>query len=292
MIGVLMGLLCAMCWASGSVLTKGLSRKLDPFTVNAPRTLIGGVVLVLVALLTGRAPGYQVLSTDQLFFMVASMWIGGGMGDSLYVSSLSRIGVSRAFPIANSYPAITLILGLVFLQEAVSLPIVGGLILVLAGIMVMSRVAGRSPAAAIEETNAKRGIGAALMASFCWAASMILVAPGVEGVDSILVGSIRVPALSLALWVVVLARGTYRDLAKLNRADWIRLVVGAIIGWALGSCLFVLTVDLLGATRTAIITSTSPLFALPMSILFLREDFNPKVLIGTALTVAGIILVS
>jgi len=67
MIGVLVGLLCATTWASASVMMKELSKKLDPFTLNAVRALAGGVSMLLLALVTGKATGYQALTLERLF---------------------------------------------------------------------------------------------------------------------------------------------------------------------------------------------------------------------------------
>ena len=55
MTGVLVGLLCAAAWAVGSITLKNLSRKLDPFTLNASRSLVAGLAMLVATLATGRA---------------------------------------------------------------------------------------------------------------------------------------------------------------------------------------------------------------------------------------------
>ena len=114
MTGVGLALLCSLCWAAGSVSMKRLSGKLDPFTLNAPRSLIAGLALLGVAAATGRTAGARDLSPEAILLMVGSMAVGGGLGDSLYVLSMSRIGLSRAYPIAGTYPAVTLLLAVLF----------------------------------------------------------------------------------------------------------------------------------------------------------------------------------
>jgi len=289
--GILVGLACALTWATGSVLMKELSKKLDPFTLNAPRLLVGGTFMFILAAATGRTAGYQDVTGEKLFFLLFSMIVGGGIGDSLYVLSMARIGVSRAFPIANTYPALTLLFGLLFLNEQITWPIVAGLVLVLGGIMVISRSTqnqhNETPLA-----EQKTGLLFALGASVLWAASMALVAPGMEGLDPITVASFRTPALALIFWGIVALRGTWRKLLKLAPREWVILFFGGLIGWGLGSVLFLSSVTLLGATRAAIVTSTSPLFALPLCAIFLKEKLNGWVLVGSVLTVAGIVLVS
>jgi drug/metabolite transporter (DMT)-like permease len=265
---------------------------MDPFTLQAPRTLVGGLAALAITFFTGRAEGYQAVTPDKLFFMLASMGIGGFIGDSFYTSSLGRIGVSRAFPVANSYPALTLLLGLAFLHEQVDIRMVAGLIFVIGGIVFISRTRSHESDGGLVNPLARTGIPFALIASLCWATSMTLVAPGIEGLDSIMVASIRVPALSLLLWGIVATRKTFPKLRALSRREWMIVVVGGLVGWGLGSVLFVMAVGMLGATRAAILTSTSPLFALPLSVVLLKERVNLRVLAGTALTVVGVVLVS
>jgi len=291
MIGVLVGLLCALTWAVSSVLMKDLARKLDPFTLNAPRSLIGGLSMFLLTLAMGKTAAYQALTPEKIFFLLASICIGGGIGDTFYIYSLARIGLSQAFPLASTYPALTLLFGMFFLHEEVSLGIVGGLVLVLGGIWLISR----PPASRAQDAPRVikgSGVAMALVASFCWAVSMSLLGPGMKGLDPIMVSSVRAPALSLVLWGIVALRRSAPKLAKLSRHEWVILIAGALIGWGLGSVLFLTTVALCGPTRAAILTSTSPLFALPLSVLFLKERVSRTILAGTAFTVVGIILVS
>lgn len=290
MIGVAVGLLCALTWAIGSIMMRDLSRKLDPVTLNAPRTLVGGVVMLSTVFLTGRQAGYAAVTPLQLFFMLGSMAVGGGIGDAFYVLSLARIGVSRAFPIASIYPALTLVLGVLLLDERLDVRIVSGLVLVMCGVYLISRIS------AVTDEPQRRasatGVSLALAAAVCWAVSMLMIAPGIRGHDPILVASIRVPSLSLVLWIITLARGSWRRLGMLSAKEWVILLVGGLIGWGLGSMLFVLTVSLVGPTQAAILTSTSPMFALPLSAVLLRERLHARVFVGTLLTICGVILVS
>ena len=291
MVGILVSLLCAVTWASGSILVRDLSRKLDPFTLNAPRSLVGAIVLLAFTLATGRTTGYQQVTNEKLFFMLASVCVGGGLGDTFYLSSLARIGASRAYPIASTFPLITFLLGLFFLQEELSLAVVAGLVAVIIGIILV----GKPPKTTQTSPSSQLsmwGVPFALAAAICWGGSMVLLAPGIEGLDSIMVSSIRVPALSLILWGIVALRRTASKLLTLTRKEWAMLIVGGFLSWGLGSFLFVLAVALAGPTRAAIVVSTSPLFALPLTVIFLKEKLTPTILLGTALTVAGVVLVA
>ncbi len=288
-LGIVMGLLCAICWAVGSVSIRNLARKLDPFTLNAPRTLAGAVLTIGLLLATGRTSGLAAITPDKLFYLVASIIVSSVIGDAFYVASIARIGVSRTIPIANAYPALTLILGLIFLHEQLTWPLVLGLLLVTAGIFLVSRQPSGS-----EEGSAPKAprFPYAAAAAVFWAAGMIMVAPGLQGVDALAASAVRTPALSLVLWLIVLVRRSYRQLAGLTRREWVTLIVGGAIGWGLGNLFFMQAVSILGPTRASILASTPPLFALPLSVLWFKEKPNKAIVGGTILAVLGIALVS
>jgi len=247
--------------------------------------------MLILTLVTGRTGTYSQVTPVKFLFLISSILIGGGIGDSLYVASMPRIGVTKAFPIASIYPAITFALGLAFLRESITFAIVGGLVLVLGGVILLGRPSAPTSGKPIS-ANDRTGIATAMLAAVFWAVSGVLVAPGMEGLDPIAVASFRTPILALVLIAIVIARGTWRQLTKLSKKEWLIILAGGFIGWGLGSVLFLLSINMLGATRTAILTSTAPLFALPMSVGFLGEKVNRNTLAGTALTVAGVILVS
>ena len=55
---------------------------------------------------------------------------------------------------------------------------------------------------------------------------------------------------------------------------------------------FLLSVSLAGAGRAAVLTATSPLFAVPLSVLLLGERGSWRIVAGTILSVAGVILLA
>lgn len=70
------------------------------------------------------------------------------------------------------------------------------------------------------------------------------------------------------------------------------LTIAGVVGTGVGSLLFIYAVQEAGAGKTAVLSSISPLFALPLSVLFLGEKITRWLLLGTALAVVGIILLA
>ena len=69
------------------------------------------------------------------------------------------------------------------------------------------------------------------------------------------------------------------------------VLAAAFFGMAWGSLLYTMAVKLVGASVASVLGSVSPLFALPISIFFLKEKYSHWSILGALLTVSGVILV-
>jgi drug/metabolite transporter (DMT)-like permease len=213
-------------------------------------------------------------------------------GDSLYFRSMDLAGVSWAMPVASVNPLWAVLLAWAFLGEPLSWTLVLGALLVIAGVVLVSRSAGPAEADRPVQPGARRrGILLALVVSVLWAAGQVALRPATEGVHSVVANSVRQPLGMLMLLVLTLKQGRWRALRKLDRQSWVVIGVASLVGTGLGSLFFVLSIQLAGAGRTAVLTSTAPLMAIPFSMLWLHERPTRWTLAGTLLTTLGIVLV-
>ena len=67
--------------------------------------------------------------------------------------------------------------------------------------------------------------------------------------------------------------------------------VGAMVGMERSILPVIAEEDFALKARTAVLSATSPLMALPLSIIFLGEKLTRRIGLGTALCVVGILLV-
>jgi drug/metabolite transporter (DMT)-like permease len=70
------------------------------------------------------------------------------------------------------------------------------------------------------------------------------------------------------------------------------LAFAGVAGTGFGSLLYIYAIQEAGAGRTAVLSALSPLFALPLSAIFLKEPITRWVAVGTVIAVAGILLLS
>jgi drug/metabolite transporter (DMT)-like permease len=215
---------------------------------------------------------------------------GGAFGDALYLVSQERIGVSRAFPILNTYPIITYMLALFFLDEVLDIGTITGIVLSICGVVLVSR----EISVEVVEDKAPlfdwMGLALAILSSIMFAFATVFMELGVADIDPIdanmfrmLIGSmIMVPIFSVSV----------RNRTRLLSRRAVKVVaIAGFFGMGLSSLLYLASIRLVGATIGAVLGSTAPLFALPFSILHLKERITWKGILGTIATIIGIWLV-
>ena len=230
------------------------------------------------------------------------------------------------------YAVMSFALGAIFLDERVRWDTVLGSGLVLVGVYLVSIYgrsaaaestdpdgqsisASRPPIAGAAELQASAGRGSArlglrghvlgprhgtrlglvlvALAALAWAISTVWLRDASEDFDALAVSAVRLPAAALVIGMAAgLRPGTALRRRSLSRRSLGVLVFAGIVGTGLGSWLFIFAVQEVGAGRTAVLSSVSPLFALPLGALVLGEPITRWVALGTALAVVGIVLIA
>jgi drug/metabolite transporter (DMT)-like permease len=127
-----------------------------------------------------------------------------------------------------------------------------------------------------------------ILACVVWAISTAWLKAGLGDLDVLAVGIIRIVINALILLPVAGLVGGRREIAGNGMRNTAALAAAGVLGIGIGSLFYIFAVQEVGAGRTAVLTSTQPLFALPLAVLFLREKITPKVVLGTALCILGI----
>lgn len=292
--GAAAALASSAMWAFTSVLLASQSGRLRPLLMSAVRSLTASLMLVGLLIATSGLVQLKEMTFITGFSMMGSGIVGQAVGDTLYINALGYLGVSRTFPITNSaYPFITFLLAVVLLGEPVTwtLPIGGALIV--AGITWIVLEQRRADAASDVNVELVRGVVFAVAAAAAWATATIWLRGQQGDLDALGAASLRIPAASAAVWAtIVMTRGRGEQPLRETTPRSIAIVaVAGVLGTGLGSILFIYAVGEIGAARTAFLTTSAPVFALPMGVLFLAEKLTPRTLLGTAVTIAGIWLV-
>lgn len=290
-IGALASLASACLWAVTTMLVKLEAHRLSVVAINAYRTTVGAALMLAIFLVAGDPARLTAASLPALVALLVSVIVGLVFGDTLNFRAMLLIGLARSFPISGSFPLFTLALAALFLQESVGWREVLGCLVTLAGVMLVALPPAKDGRPAVDRQTNLVGVGLALAAAVMWATSSTIVKVGLTSIDAVAANAIRLPVAAAVLLVMVSRGAPQPPLWRLRGRTLAVVIATGLLGSGLSGFLWMYGVQEIGAARAAILSSTSPIFAAPLSALFLKERLTPRILAGTLLSVAGIALI-
>lgn len=196
-------------------------------------------------------------------------------------------------PLASINPIWVVLLAFLLVGEPLTWQLAAGALLVVLGIAFVGRPAGpQGEGKPVDKQRRRVGLLMALAASVLWAFGQVSLKPGTEDVNAVVANCVRQPLAAVMLLGLSLRQQRWQDLRGLDRRSWAIILAASLVGTGFGTLLFVMAIQTAGAGRTAILTSSSPLMALPFSMMWLHERPTGWTLVGTLLTVLGIALVA
>ncbi len=289
LLGTTIGFAASALWAVSVVVYRSQSKEIRPLAISSIKMWVALAFMSLIVFLPFRPEPFTMVP-DAVLFLALSVTFGAVIGDTLYLISQERIGVSYAFPIAMSFPILTYYLAIVFLDDILVPSRLLGTVVTVAGLILISREQnGKS-----EDGSPARfdpvGITLAFLTMVLFASATVMLDIGVTQVDPIDANFVRVVFGSFEFVPMFVAARLNRMPMPTVRAAKIVAFAG-LFGMAIGSLLYVWMVKIIGAAMGAVIGSTSPLFAVPISVFFLKEKLTALAAVGVLATVAGVILV-
>jgi DME family drug/metabolite transporter len=277
-------------WAFTGVTLRRLPPDLDPLLANALRALVGLLLYVPVLALSGSLGQFAWLNGWQVGLLLVSVLVAGVVGDALYLTGLRQLGLSKAFPIVNSYPLFAILFGYLLGTESFSWGTLLGALLVIAGLTVVSRGRSTEPA---REAASRPGLGVALVAltAALYGLEGVLIALADVPVNGMVANAVRAPVVVVVGLAATTLSGRVAQVRTLSAGQWGMLALSGALGWVVAGSMWLGAVGLIGAATTSTIGATAPLFAAPLGMLFLRERPGWNVLVGTLVSMVGILLV-
>jgi len=320
-VGAVAALVSALLWAATSTALTALSARSSAVVLSGVRLGAATVCIPLVVVLAGGTREFTGATPAVVFALVASGVLGYGIGDTAYIRSLSLLGMQRVFPVSIAgYIGLTVLGSGIFLGEPLDAMLVLGAGLIALGIALVVVSSAERPLEGIPVSGpappaleafadlgplvvlprrlprwASRNIeGYALvgLVSLTWAGATLWLAWAGNELGAVGTWAIRTPVGAAGLLLVSFATRRARLRALVTDRNQLTIVVVAgIVGTAFGSLCYVFAVVEIGAARAAVLSATSPLMALPLALVFLKERITVRVLAGTLACVAGIALV-
>lgn len=288
MLGEFAALSASALWAVASVLFTRLGAHLSAPALNLAKTTLAGVLLFATLVVLQGHVWPPDLTLAETGWLAASGIIGLTIGDTLMFKAFEAIGPRRTLLFTALAPPLTAALAWPALGEPVSILMAVGITITVAGVAwVVSERAGAGPASVTSWSGYALAAGAAV----CQALGNVATKLG--GTHTGLELSVtRVAFGVLALWIYIAWRYDLgRQLRPLLTPSVLRtVVVATLLGTYLGIWLQVTGLRYAPAGIAATLSSTSPIFILPLSAIFLGERIDARAIGAAFVAVGGVAL--
>ncbi len=288
----------------------GAGTAMTSLAARLPTTALAGLeisfatVAILAALVvSGQAGDVVGAGAVTLLAVAGSGVIDFAVAQPIYTRALRVAGLQRTYGVTiGLFILLTTVGGVVLLGERFTpgLPIGGALILAGTYLIIVTRWqsepgadegGGGSTAVAAPPRTLER-YAVLTVTPVLWTVATLWLASVGDQMGVLPAAALRMAAgtVLLVTFLLSMRRGDLR-FAVSRRRDVVTVCLASLGGTCLGNLLYVYALIEAGAARTAILTATAPLFAIPFAIVFLREPLTRRVVLGTTLSVTGIIVV-
>lgn len=289
-IGILAALGSSASWAVGSILFKRIGTDLSSSAMTLAKGALSVVLLSLAVLVTGLQP----VAPGPLLLLVISGVVGIGLGDTFFFEALKQLGAHALVIMMMLGQVLTALLAIPLLGERPTLLSWCGIALVLFGVgLVLWQPQGEEDGASARPTTGRRGLVFGLLTVVCLSGSLIIAKQGLAGISALQGTWIRMAAGTVAMLGFGLTeRGRLRGwIAPFRDPILCRdfAVSVAVITFG-GFWLSLLALKHLDVAIANTLSSTEPVFVLPLAVLLLGERVSRRAIVGTGVTMAGVVL--
>ena len=289
-IGPGLGALCALAsgltWAVINLMVRRLTPPFNSVSINALRTTVAGGLLVAWVIATGGVARVASVSAGDFFLLAFSIVLASSLGDTVFFESTPRIGLAPALTISMTYPLMATFFAGAVLGEPLTISRLAGSVLTLGGLAMI--VAARG-GAAHAVPGWWLGFACAVVASLAWALSAILLKAPLREMDAITAQAIRMPIAGLLLFATPWARGALGAAARSGPSVLWRVALLCVLT-VFSATLFTAGLKYAGVAVGTVLSSTAPMWAVPLGYAGLGERLPALGLVGLVVTVIGIVV--
>lgn len=284
-VGVMAALGSAASWALGSVLFRRLGDHLPPVALTFAKGITSVVLLgIAIAII-----GFESIGLDAWLLLILSGLLGIALGDTLFFLALNNLGAHAVVILFTLGQVLTLILAVLWLGERPQPLDWAGISLILGGVAIVmwTRISGEEGRTSI--------VGAlyGLLAVIAMAVSIIIAKEALATTGSVQATFIRMVAGTIGIFLFGQATG--RILNELGALRQPRLFGFFLLSVAVvtfgGFWLSLVAIAHLDVAIANTLTATESLFVLPLAAFLLKERITPPVVLGSLVTVGGIMLI-
>ncbi len=288
-LGQLLALLIALCWAQNSLIYSFTGRAIGSRTVAHIRLWIA-LPLIFIAHQIFLGSWFPTgFSTMTYLLLALSGVIGFFIADLLIFQSYVLLGPRETLVILTSSPIFIVILSTIFLDEQIYLLQFIGIIVTVAGVMwvIYSESEKR------ERSHTLKGLIIGFSGSLTQSIAMILSKAGMaEGIHPVSANLLRIGAGFIGLVIFVsLKKEFLSDFRKVRSIRLILLITSAALaGPIIGIALTLYAITLAPVGVITAISQVSPILLLPIEKYIFKKKIGLSTIAGTLIAITGTVI--
>ena len=286
-LGEFLSLLCALLWAFAVIFYKKAGDHFNAYEMNLFKSTLVFLLMIPTVLITDGF-SIPVMSHYQFWVILISGFVGIMLADFFYLRALQLIGASLTGITGSLYSPFVVGLSLMFLGEHLSYWQYIGMILVLAGVIL---VGYRKKSMTIEHPPIKGFVYAAL-AVFFTALGIVIIKPISNELPFFWIILLRSFGgyITMVLYGILMRKPlSISHVIKAKGGTW--LILGAFIGQYLSMMIWVAGYKYTSASIASILNETASIFILILSWLILKEQLTKRKIAGIMVTITGVALI-
>ena len=254
----------------------------DSHLLTALRTIVVLIFSWIMVFVVGSQGTISEVSPKTLLFLCAS-GITTGASWICYFHALQIGDVNKVVPIDKSSVVLTILLGVLFLGEPMSVSKGICVILIAAGTYLMIE---KKQGTEEGKKKSKSAILYALLSAVFASLTALLSKIGIVGIESNLGTAIRTIIVLIMAWLIVVAGGKQKQIKDVSRKSWTFIILSGIATGLSWLCYYRALQD--GPISVVLpIDKLSILISIAFAYIIFKERLTRKSGLGLALIVAG-----
>ena len=254
----------------------------DSHLLTALRTIVVLIFSWIMVFVVGSQGTISEVSPKTLLFLCAS-GIATGASWICYFHALQIGDVNKVVPIDKSSVVLTILLGVLFLGEPMSVSKGICVILIAAGTYLMIE---KKQGTEEGKKKSKSAILYALLSAVFASLTALLSKIGIVGIESNLGTAIRTIIVLIMAWLIVVAGGKQKQIKDVSRKSWTFIILSGIATGLSWLCYYRALQD--GPISVVLpIDKLSILISIAFAYIIFKERLTRKSGLGLAMIVAG-----
>lgn len=290
-IGQLLGLLTAVCWAQNSLVYRFLGTKVGSDAVAHVRMWIALPAIILLAYFIEGSFFPTSLSVQTYLVLFASGVIGYFITDLMLFQAYVWLGARESMVIMTLSPVATAIFSYFLFAERLKPMQMLGILLTILGVITMVVGGKKIKGGENEERQKTKGMTFAILASIMQSVSFLLAKFALESTGPVSTNLLRNVGglMAFILYSFVIKRNAKAHFKAFKNPKWLALLfLAAMLGPVIGmsSQMKAFTLAPVGIVTT--ITQTTPILLLPVDKFILKKKITASSLLGTFVSIIGV----